>query len=415
MYGGIATAGADRIIFAQRDGEWLLLDVESGRAVDVITPHPFCPEQIEVGACGFVEGLIYIADTRHHRVRVFDERGHPIGLIGAVAPPGIRHPDEPGVLDEPVCLLPLDHELIVVSAGQDQENAVQRFSYDGSYRGSLLNPLGGYYRAHGAARIADEIWIAETEGGSIRRFNADGTFVGDVKLHTELQRPFRLADDGYGGVLALLAPESEEEQEVTGVARLERDGEFGGWIVGGDQVHLPFDIAVLADGRFVVADLPYGGPPDIRVQLFGADGRVLRTLVGDRVELGALRDSFFEQLAESDYLRRAQRAHFVGGGEGAAELYRLAHKDEPLLAAAGLGALLQFQGDPAGAEDAYLDAIQQGAPEADFRARIAQCRHDQGETAAAIEMLQPMLESEDPPEEIEAWLDILGTWYLEGA
>ncbi|MHC4939868.1 MAG: hypothetical protein ACYTHK_12935 [Planctomycetota bacterium] len=411
MYGGIAVAGPDRLLFAQRDGEMLLLDVESGDVVDAITPHPFCPERIEVAACAVSEDRIYLADPLHHRVRAFDLRGRPLGLIGDAATPGIRHPDEPGVVDEPVALLPLENELIVVSAGEDQENAVQRFAYDGTFRGILNNPLGGYFRAHGIARIGDEIWVAETEGGAIRRFNFDGAFAGDVKLHTELRRPFRLADDGYGGVFALLAPEEEEEQEVSGVARLEPDGEFGGWIVGGDAVHLPFDVAVLPDGRFAVADLPYGEPPDIRVQLFSADGRKLRTLFGDRVELGALKDSYFET---ADALRRAQRAHYARAGEGAEELYKEALADEPLLAWAGLGALLKFQGDP-GAQQAFEEAIRFGAPEPDFRARIAQCLHDRGERGAAIMLLQPLLESEDPPEQIEEWLDLLGTWYLEGA
>jgi len=416
MFGGIATAGPDALLFAQLDGEMLLLELEGGRATGAITPHPFCPETVRIGACAVAGGLLLLADTRNHRVRAYDRRGRPRGLIGAPPPPGIRHPDEPGVVDEPVGLLALPDELIVVSSGQDQEWAVQRFGYDGAYRGALLNPLGGFFRAHGAARVGDEIWIAETEGSAIRRFAAGGAFLGDVKLHTELKRPFRLADDGYGGVFALLAPEGEEEQEVSGVARLERDGAFGGWVVGGDRVHLPFDIAVLPDGRFAVADLPYGEPPDVRVQLFGSDGRPLRTLFADRVELGALREARVAALRPDDFLARAQHAHYAAGGEGAEALYRAAIEVDPddPVAWAGLAALLAFRNEP-GAEEAFEAAIGRGAPAPEFRARIAACRHARGDLDGAIDLLTALMEGEHPPEEPEEWLDRLGAWYLERA
>jgi len=186
--------------------------------------------------------------------------------------------------------------------------------------------------------------------------------------------------------------------------------------VGGDVVHLPFDVAVLPDGRFAVADLPYGEPPDIRVQLFAADGRRLRVLIADRVELGALKDARAQALPEEDLLRRAQHAHYTRGGEGAEELYRRAAAADPEspLAWAGLGALLAYRGDE-GAEEAFEEAIRRGAPEADFRARIAACRRDRGDLDGAIALLQPLLEGDDPPEEVQEWLDRLGGWYLERA
>ena len=416
MYGGIAIAGPERLLFAQRDGEMLLFDVETGGVLDGITPHPFCPEHLEIGACAVHDDTYYLGDTLHHRVRAFDSRGRPRGLLGEPPVPGILHPDEEGVIDEPVALLPLDNELIVVSAGQDQEFAVQRFGYDGIYRGALANPLGGYFRAHGAARIGEEIWIAETEGGAVRRFGPSGAFAGDVKLHTELRRPFRLADDGYDGVLMLLAPESEPEQEVSGVARLEREGRFEAWVVGGGTVQLPFDLAVFPDGRIAVADLPFGEPPDIRVQIFSADGRHVRTFFADRVELGALRDAWSQALPETEFLRRAQWAHYAGGGSGAEDLYRQAIEvdADDLLAWAGLATLYQHVlARPADAEAAYLEAILRGAPEADFTARIAACRHAQGDKKGAIAALQGLLEGASPPEEAQEWLDLLGSWFLE--
>jgi len=277
MFGGIAVAGADRILFAQHDGDVFTLDIDERTIVDWLTPHPFCPEKIEVGACAMgPDGSVLLADVLHRRVRHLDATGRPIRLFGIPPVTGLRHPDQPGELDEPTALLVQDDDLLIVSAGEDQEFAVQRFGWNGEPRGVLEHPTGGYFRAHGIARVDDEIWVTETDGGTIRRFSVEYGYVGDVKLHFELQRPFRLAADGYGGAFLLLAPESEAEQDASGVARIAQDGTFEGWVVAGGeeagQVHIPFDIAVLADGRFVVADLPMGGPPDVRLQLFTADG-----------------------------------------------------------------------------------------------------------------------------------------------
>ena len=101
MLGGIAAAGADRILFTQRDGEALILDVESREIVGYRTPHPFCPERVEVSACGIgPDQAIVMADSLHSRVRVFAAPGAPrlMGpgrLIGT--PPG--RPGSPSPLE----------------------------------------------------------------------------------------------------------------------------------------------------------------------------------------------------------------------------------------------------------------------------------------------------------------------------
>ena len=434
MFGGIAAAGADRILFAQHDGDVYTLDVEAREIVDWLTPHPFSPEKIEVSACAAGPGgTVLLADTLHRRVRQLDAGGRPVRLFGRQPVPGLRHPDESGVFDEPAALLVHGDELIVVSAGEDQEFGVQRFGWEGELLGSFVHPTEGFFRAHGIARIGDELWVTETEGGTIRRYSLDAGFLGDVKLHLELQRPFRLASDGYGGVLLLLAPETEAEQDVSGVARIAQDGSFEGWVVAGGeepgQVHLPFDVAVLADGRFVVADLPAGGPPDVRLQLFNADGRFVRTLVADRLELGALKDAWVQQVLATearscaDLTRQAQIEHYkhapdADALERAALLYRAAAAVDPSdpRPHAGLGALFQHLGQlPREAATEYDAAIQAGASRPDFRARIAECRHALGEVAEAIDLLKNVMDGEEQPEEAGRLLDELGSWYLEQA
>ncbi len=434
MYGGIATAGADQILYAQHDGDLFLIDVESGDLLDLQTPHPFCPAKIELSACAVApDGSYLLADSLHHRVRRLDAQGGPLGLIGRAPVAGIRQEDEAGVIADPVALLPVEDGVVAVSGGEDQEHAVQRFDFDGTPRASFAHPTGGFFRAHGIARMGEEIWVAETVGGAIRRFAPDGTFLGDTKLHVELQRPFRLVADGYGGVLLLLAPESEEEQDVSGVARIAPDGSFEGWIVpGGEEpghVHLPFDIAVLPDGRFVVADLPLGAPPDVRLQLFAADGTLKRVLVSDRMALEVLKDAWRESYAGAqaetaeEMLALARLEHFFRGSdaeaaERAALLYRAATAMDPAdpRPRAGMGDLLQHgAGRPLEAIHEFEEAIAAGAPEADFRARIAECRHAAGDLDGAIALLGTLLDEEDLPEEAPRLLDELGSWFLQRA
>ena len=160
MYGAIAAAGPDRLLYVQRDGDCLLFDLESGEIVDAWSPYPFTPEQIEIAACAIDDDTVYLADLKHNRVRVFDLAGRPLGRIGGNATPGIRMQDDAGILAEPVDVTLWHDDVFVISSGEDQEHAVQRFARDGTYLATLPHPLGGYYRAHGAAVIGNELWVA---------------------------------------------------------------------------------------------------------------------------------------------------------------------------------------------------------------------------------------------------------------
>ena len=207
--------------------------------------------------------------------------------------------DDPGVIHEPCAILPLEDGILVGCGGLGMDNGVQRFAATGEYLSSFPRGREGWMRAQGLALVEDEIWIAETEAGKIRRFAPDGRDLGEVQLEGP-GRPFRIAEDGYGRILLLVAAESEEDQAIFGVARVRANGTFTDWAVeaGEDDgsVCCPFDLAVMPDGRFVVADLPLGGPPDVRLQLFSADGRLLTTLMEDRIDLEAMQRRWFESV-----------------------------------------------------------------------------------------------------------------------
>ena len=434
MFGGVAAAGTDRIVYATFNGNVVTFDAGSGEIQGQFTVYPSGPEQVHISGCAIdTDGLVLLGDSRARRVRRFSADGRAHGLFGALPIPGLENQDEGGTLEEPCALLPLPDQLVVACGGFGVEHGVQSFAADRSYRASFDAPEEGWKRAQGLAPVGDTIWVAETEGGRIRRHGLDGSYLGEVDLHPDLKQPFRLVADGYGGILMLLAPESEEEQDLFGVARLDEAGAFGGWTVraGEDagRVYCPFDIAVLRDGRFVVADLPLGKPPEARLQLFSADGRAIRTLVEDSIEFHDAQRTFFEALlAREDrdaatLYGQARVHHFYAGStpdhlEEADGLYRAAIEAEPsyYLAHLGRGALLQGGlDDPKGAEEEYAAALAAGGEKDDLCARMAECRRAAGDLDGAIEMLQRAIDAKPPPEDYHDRIEDLGSYYLERA
>ena len=430
MFGGIAAAGAERIWYAAVDGHVVGIEVEGGAVIAQFAVYPSGPESVHVSACAVDrDGTILLGDVKNRCVRRFDDGGLQIARYGALANPGIDDQDEAGVLTEPCGLLADADGILVASGAFGLKHGVQRLDAGGAYRSSFAAPQGGWRRAHGLARVGGEIWVAETEAGLIRRHAPDGSRVGDLKLPDEIARPFRLAADGYGGALVLLAPESAEEQEVFGVAQVTAEAGFLGWIVDagekGGQVVCPFDVTVLPDGRFVVADLPLGTPPDVRLQVFASDGRLLRTLMEDVADLQGLQKRWFEKvLARRDgsaatLYEQARVHHYYAGGareclRQAADLYHASRQEEDtVLAALGMAAALAGLGDPEGAERAYRAAAGLGADPAECDARIAECRHARGDLDGAIGLLEAAVAAPAPPEDYHRRVEALGTWYLE--
>ena len=434
MFGGIAAAGADRIVYATFDGSVVSLDVEDGRVAGQFTVFPSGPPRVHLSACATApDGAILLADARHHRLRRFAPDGRQHQLIGGTYNPGLPQQDEAGVLQEPCALLLTGDEIFVACGGEGMVHGVQVFGADGAHRRSFPSLAGGWKRAQGIAEVGGEIWVAETDAGAIRRHAPDGRPLGGVPLHPELRRPFRLKADGYGGVFVLIAPETEDEQDVYGVGRILGDGTFEGWTVpAGEeagQTYCPFDVAVLPDGRFVVADLPLGRPPEVRLQLFAADGRLLRTILEDTGDLNTSQRAWFESVLArtgtdaTTLYEQARVFHYYAGAarehlERARDLYRaaLAAQGDHLLAHLGLGALLhRGLADPEGAEAAYRAALEAGGAEGDLLARMAECRHDEGDLEGAIRLLERAIKAARPPEEYHRLVEELGDFYLERA
>ncbi len=431
MFGGIAPAGADAIVYATFDGNVLLLDLDGPRVTGQFSVYPSGPARVHLSACAVApNGDILLADARHHRVRRFAPDGRQVALLGGLHNPGIPQQDAAGVLDDPCAVLPLGDEILVACGGLGEEHGVQVFGTAGEYRRSLPPPAHGWKRAQGLAEVDGAIWVAETDAGTIRVHAPDGSASGRVPLHPELRRPFRVRADGYGGAFLLVAPESEDSDPF-GVARIARDGSFDGWTVNAGeesgQAFAPFDVAVLPDGRFVVADLPFGRPPEVRLQLFTSDGRLIAMLLEDTAGLIAAQQTWFETVLarrerDAATLYGQARVHHCYAGatrehlEEARDLYGAALEAEPglLLARLGLATLLQRAlADPKAAETQYQAALEAGGAEGDMLARIAECRHDGGDLDGAVRLLQRAIESPRPPEDYFDLVEKLGDYYLE--
>jgi hypothetical protein len=431
MFGGICAHGADAIVYATFDGSVLLVDLAGPRVAGQFSVYPSGPPRVHVSACAVAgDGSILVADARNQRVRRFAPDGRQLSLLGGLHNPGIVQQDAAGILDEPCAVRPLGGEVLVACGGLGEEHGVQVFDREGAYRRSLAAPPGGWKRAQGLAEVEGSIWVAETEAGTIRVHAPDGAPTGRVALHPELRRPFRVKADGYGGAFLLVAPESDESDPF-GVARIARDGTFDGWTVrAGEEpgeALSPFDVAVLPDGRFVVADLPYGRPPEVRLQLFSTDGRLIEVLFEDTADVNAGQRAWFEELlarperdAATLYEQARVHHYYAGATQGhleeARDLYAKALEADPtmLLARLGLATLLhRGLGDPASAEAHYRKALEAGGSEGDMLARIAECRHDAGDLDGAIGLLRKAIEALRPPEGYHELVEELADYYLE--
>jgi hypothetical protein len=58
-------------------------------------------------------------------------------------------------------------------------------------------------------------------------------------------------------------------------------------------------------------------------------------------------------------------------------------------------------------------ALAAGAPKGATLARVAECRHDEGDLDGAIAILEEAIGADPPPEDYHDRVETLGTYYLE--
>jgi len=426
MFGGLAALDAERVLFAGLAGSVATLHAGGEGVAGCFLLAPVGPREARFTACAVEQGEVLVADARHSCVRGFRPEGLPVRRLGARRNPGMRVHDEAGVLEEPFALLARRGAVVVACGGSELVHGVQRFDARGRHAASF--PAQGraaarWRQPRGLALVAGAVWVAEAGSGLLRVHAWDGRHQADLDLPEGLGRPLRLADDGYDGALLVLAP----EPGAPAVVRLDGEGDVVGPAVpqGSEpgEATSPFDLAVLPDGRFVLADLPLGTPEDARLQLFSASGRLLRVLVEDAADLQAQVEAHARRVLDGagPPFERARAHHQLlaaGDPARARALYGEALDAEPrhLLALVGLGALLQERlEDPEAAERAFRRAIEAGGEEGDLLARIAECRRAQGDLDGAIAILQEAVDRAPPRERFHERVEELADWFLERA
>ncbi len=426
MFGGLAALDAERFVLAGLEGTVTTFHAGGEGVSGHFVLPPMGPRLARFTACAAAGGGLFVADARNSCIRRFRADGLPLARIGARRNAGMTVHDEGGVLEEPYALLERRGALFVACGGSDLVHGVQRFDARGRYEASF--PCGGgreapWRQPRGIAAIGGALWIAEAGSGLLRVHAMDGRHQADLELPEGFGFPLRLADDGYGGVLLVLAG----EPDAPAVVRLDGEGEviapalLQGSAAG--EASSAFDLAVLPDGRFLLADLPSGAPEEARIQLFSADARLLRVLVEDAGDFRAQVEAHGARLVAGggSAFEQARALHqFVAGGEPerARALYLQAVREEPrhLMAWVGLGTLLrETLGDPEAAERAFRSAIEAGGAEGDLLARVAACRRDRGDLDGAITILKDAVDRPDGLELYHERVEELADWFLERA
>ena len=86
MFGGIAAAGSERLVYATFDGNVIGLDVESGAVTGQFTLYPCAPVHVHVSACAVdADGSVLLGDTRNRRVRRYAPDGRRTSVVESAA------------------------------------------------------------------------------------------------------------------------------------------------------------------------------------------------------------------------------------------------------------------------------------------------------------------------------------------
>jgi uncharacterized protein (TIGR03663 family) len=174
-----------------------------GASADMIAPvRSFGSTGGEAGRFGEPRGLaadaagnLYVADTKNHRIQVFDPTGRPLRAFGSKGPGN-------GQLNEP-CGVAVDPQGDVWVA--DTWNArVAHFSADGAWRGAVADLEKAFFGPRAVAVSRGMLYVADTGNKRIVRFDKDGRKLSDWGGNGagpgQFVEPVGLAADAAGNI-----------------------------------------------------------------------------------------------------------------------------------------------------------------------------------------------------------------------
>lgn len=249
---------APRALYAHKDDTVYVLD-DAGRVL-VYTP----PGQLRTqwympdysvgrpeGICRLHDGRIAVADTHYHRVVIFeaDESGRVSRMFGTEG-------NGPGQFVFPVSVAQDAQGHLYVGEYGDHQR-IQKFTVDGEYLlqfGRHGTGPGEFQRPSAIVWNAGTVYAADAFNNRIQVFTDDGKFLRVIQLpdtSAPLEFPYDLNVSADGRLFII-------ENKAARVTVLRPDGSvagrFGRPSRGLDGFYAPWALAVLSDGRVLVAD-----------------------------------------------------------------------------------------------------------------------------------------------------------------
>jgi len=140
-------------------------------------------------------GNLYVADTKNHRIQVFDVTGRPLRAFGVMG-------KLDGQLNEP-CGVALDAKGDVWVA-DTWNGRIAHFSPDGAWRGALIDPQKPFFGPRAVVVSQGQIFVADTGNKRIARFDPDGRRISDWGSNGigagQFVEPVGLAADAAGNI-----------------------------------------------------------------------------------------------------------------------------------------------------------------------------------------------------------------------
>lgn len=147
------------------------------------------------GIAADASGNLYVADTKNHRIQVFDAAGKPLRAFGTMG-------KGDGQLNEP-CGIALDARGDVWVA-DTWNGRIAHFSPDGAWRGALIDPQKPFFGPRAVVVSQGQIFVADTGNKRIARFDPDGRRIADWGTNGigagQFVEPVGLAADAAGNI-----------------------------------------------------------------------------------------------------------------------------------------------------------------------------------------------------------------------
>jgi iron(III) transport system ATP-binding protein len=241
-------AAPDDTVYALDDAGRVLVYSSSGELINK-WHMPDCETGRPEGVVELLDGRIAVADTHYHRVVFFNPDGTVESFLGTQ---GI----EAGQFVYPVAITQDPQGFIYVGEYGDRQR-IQKFSADGTFVtqfGEHGSGPGQFQRPSGIVWANGTIYAVDAFNNRIQTFKDSGEFLNIVKLPDNsepLEFPYDIRGTADGRLYVI-------ENKAARVTVLEKDGKlvgrYGTAGRGEGNFFAPWSLAVMSDGRILVAD-----------------------------------------------------------------------------------------------------------------------------------------------------------------